>query len=84
MASNESLCRLLVSFQCSRGCLQECKGFGPVVVDLLFDKFRVTCTIMQAEMFLNLLFKALKEDIDSKRMAAFAKRLTQVILFSSF
>jgi hypothetical protein len=35
---------------------------------------------MQAEMFLNLLFKALKEDIDVKRMAAFAKRLTQVFL----
>ena len=30
-------------------------------------------------MFLNLLFKALKEDIDLRRMAAFAKRLTQVI-----
>jgi hypothetical protein len=34
---------------------------------------------LQAEMFLNLLFKALKEDIDLRRMAAFAKRLTQVI-----
>lgn len=30
-------------------------------------------------MFLNLLFKALKGDINLRRMAAFAKRLTQVI-----
>ncbi|KAG0631987.1 hypothetical protein M758_1G296500 [Ceratodon purpureus] len=37
-------------------------------------------TSNKAEMFLNLLFKALKEDIDLRRMAAFAKRLTQVAL----
>jgi len=35
--------------------------------------------VLQAEMFLNLLFKALKGDINLRRMAAFAKRLTQVI-----
>ncbi|CAM6039763.1 unnamed protein product [Sphagnum compactum] len=34
----------------------------------------------KAEMFLGLLFKALKSDINSDRMSAFAKRLTQVAL----
>lgn len=34
----------------------------------------------QAEMFLGLTYKAIKSDIDSKRMAAFAKRLLQVKL----
>jgi len=35
-------------------------------------------------MFLGLLFKALKSDINSDRMSAFAKRLTQVLLFLRF
>jgi hypothetical protein len=35
-------------------------------------------------MFLGLLFKALKSDINSDRMSAFAKRLTQVSYFSGF
>jgi len=39
---------------------------------------------VQAEMFLGLLFKALKSDINSDRMSAFAKRLTQVSYFSGF
>ncbi|XP_024383278.1 protein SLOW WALKER 2 [Physcomitrium patens] len=37
-------------------------------------------TSNKAEMFLNLLFKALKQDINLRRMSAFAKRLTQVAL----
>lgn len=32
----------------------------------------------QAEMFLGLIFKALKSDVDVRRMSAIAKRLTQV------
>ncbi|KAL2652822.1 hypothetical protein R1flu_020950 [Riccia fluitans] len=37
----------------------------------------------KAEMFLGLIFKALKSDVDPRRMSAFAKRLTQVAMQQS-
>ena len=45
---------------------------------MLRFSFFVICLIFQAEMFIGLLLRAMKNDVNLKRVAAFAKRMLQV------
>lgn len=58
-----------------------CLHFGGDVMYWSVQVIVRSCWV-QAEMFLGLIYKALKSDVDTRRISAFAKRLIQVRISS--